>query len=116
MIRYPLPPLDSDLAPPDDFSHYLICPEMWHLIDSIVLHDIPIDPVKRLGLVDTSYEILRTIACCFHAYHSIKHTRNNPPSSLNYLSNSRPFAGAFIAAARDTGLQHSADIEDALGA
>jgi hypothetical protein len=89
---------------------------MWHLIDSIVLHDVPIDPIKRLGLIDPSHDNLRTIACSFHAYHSIKHARNNPPSSLNYLSNSRSFAGAFIAAARDTGLQHSAGIEDIFAA
>ena len=86
-------------SPPDDFSYYLICPNMWRAIDSIVTHSVPIDPLKRLGLIDSNYENLFTLACCFHAYHAIKHVRNNNPSSLNFSVNIRLFSEAFVTAA-----------------
>ena len=43
-------------VPRDDFSHYLFCPSMWRIIDSIVLHSTPIDPLKRLGLIASIFE------------------------------------------------------------
>ena len=116
MIRSPHPTLDSDSPPPDDFAHYLICPKLWHLIDSVVTHSVPIDPLKRLGLIDPNYDNLFTLACSFHAYHAIKHVRNSPPSSLDFTSNSRLFAEAFLAAAHIVGLQYTRDSVDALGA
>ena len=118
MIRSPLPILVSDfgVCPPGDFSHYLICPKMWHAIDSIVTHSVPIDPFKRLGLTDSTYDNLFPLACSFHSYHAIKHVRNSPYSSLDFTSNSRLFAGAFIAAAHIVGLQYSRDFVDAGGA
>jgi len=94
-------------SPCDDFSHYLICPKMWRVIDSIVTHSVPIDPLKRLGLIDSNYENLFTLACCFHAYHAIKHVRNNHPSSLNFSANIRLFSEAFVTAAHIVGLQYT---------
>ena len=29
------------------------CPKMWLVVDSIVMHSVPIDPLKRLGLIDS---------------------------------------------------------------
>ena len=78
-------------VPCDDFSHYLFCPSMWRIIDSIVLHSTPIDPSKRLGLIASNFENLFTLACAFHAYHNIKQVRDNPPSSLHFTKNIRLF-------------------------
>jgi len=100
-------------VPRDDFSHYLFCPSMWHIIDSIVLHSTPIDPLKRLGLLASNFENFFTLACAFHAYHSIKQVRDDPPSSLDFTKNIRLFSEAFISAARIVGLQYSRDSLDA---
>ena len=86
---------------------------MWRIIDSIVIHSTPIDPLKRLGLIDSNFENLFTLACSFHAYHSIKHVRIDPLSSLNFSDNIRTFSEAFIAVAHIVGLQYSRDSMDA---
>ena len=112
-LGYAPPPTPT--CPPDDFSHYLTCPKMWLLIDSIVMHSVPIDPLKRLGLIDSNYQNLFTLSCCFHAYHAIKQVRINPTSALDFTSNTRLFSEAFIVAAHIVGLQHSSHSVDAGG-
>ena len=113
MIQCPLHHPTNGAPPLDDFSHYLYCPNMWRVLDSIVSHSIPIDPLKRLGLIDSNFENLFTLACSFHAYHSIKQVRNNLPTSLDFSENIRRFSEAFITVAHDVGLQHSRVAVDA---
>ena len=107
---------DFDLCLPDDSPHYLICLNMWHRIDFVVTHSVPIDPFKVLGLIDSNCDNLFTLACIFHAYRGIDHVRNSPSSSLDFTSNIRLFAEAFVSAAHIVGLQYSRDFVDAGGA
>ena len=62
-ITNPLPWPSSDHEPTlpdissDDFSHYLFCPNVWRVVDSIDTHDIPISNVIDIWCT-ISYQLI----------------------------------------------------------
>ena len=68
-----LPCLFGCFAEEDRQSHYSMCPHLF----AIQRHLYPpthSDPLIRIGLVDTSVDNLKLVACTYSAYHSLKFT------------------------------------------
>ena len=96
---------------PDKLAHYVTCPWLFKII-SLIRPDTSSNPLERIAMQNVTIESLKTVACTFAGYHAIKctptllqlaHTACTDSSA--HLSTAVSFADAFLAVARDTGLQ-----------
>ncbi len=111
-----LPCLFGCFAEEDRQSHYSMCPHLF----AIQRHLYPpthSDPLIRIGLVDTSVDNLKLVACTYSAYHSLKFTLASKTNQDDLVPSPHPpyhhkmqecfyaaFAEAFHAEATELGL------------
>ena len=92
----------------DSLSHYLLCPILWQIANSVACHEVPDDTLERIGVRSPTPNNLNLLACIFHSYHAIKHVRAPADTSLptlNFPAIRQNFAGALVAAASSSGLR-----------
>ena len=96
---------------PDKQAHYVTCPWLFKII-SLIRPETPADPLERIAMKNVTLDSLKCVACTFAGYHSIKCTPKFPTISHSSSTDSSAqvdtavhFAEAFLAVARDIGLQ-----------
>ena len=70
----------------DSLSHYLLCPILWQIANSVACHEVPDDTLERIGVRSPTPNNLNLLACIFHSYHAIKHVRAPADTSLPTLN------------------------------
>jgi hypothetical protein len=96
---------------PDQLAHYVMCPWLFKIV-SLLRPETPPNPLERIALENVTIESLKSVACTFAGYHAIKctptsltlaHTSSTDSGAI--LGTAVSFADAFLAVARDVGLQ-----------
>lgn len=73
-------PLPAGLLPPDSLQHYLSCPILWRILESLLHSPLPTRPSHRLCLTG-HFRDCKCIALAHSVYHGIK---NDPASKLRH--------------------------------
>ena len=77
---------------------------MNNIVDSLIRFGRLPHVANRLGIHIPSNEVFLALAATFHAYHAIKHGSGLNPQSIDFVSNQRTFAHAFVAACESSAL------------
>ena len=106
-----LPCLFGCPSSPDKQAHYVMCPWLYKIV-SLIRPETSSDPLERLAMKNVTLESLKCVACVFAGYHSIKCTPKHlslatlsSTDSSAHIGTAVYFAEAFLALARDIGLQ-----------
>ena len=92
-------------------AHYVMCPWLFKIV-SLIRPETSANPLERIGMQNVTAESLKSVACTFAGYHEIKCTpryltiaSSCSTDSDALISTAVSFADAFLARARDIGLQ-----------